>query len=77
VDRLDDKGAHVRKSAIQLITSLLENNPYSPQLPLSTFRQNLSVRSSPPSSPRIITQMDELHFINDESMNELNVNRKW
>jgi condensin complex subunit 1 len=41
VGRLEDKAAHVRKNAIQLLTFLLQFNPYSAQLSYSSFEQNL------------------------------------
>jgi len=39
VERLDDKAAQVRRSAVQLLTVLLQFNPFSPRLALSSFRQ--------------------------------------
>jgi condensin complex subunit 1 len=41
VGRLEDKAAHVRKNAMQLLTHLLQFNPYSAQLSLSHFEENL------------------------------------
>jgi condensin complex subunit 1 len=41
--RLEDRTAQVRKYAIQLLTSLLVHNPFSPSLKLSEFCSQLSV----------------------------------
>lgn len=41
VGRLEDKAAHVRKNAMQLLTHLLQFNPYSAQLSRSHFEENL------------------------------------
>jgi condensin complex subunit 1 len=40
VERLDDKSLIVSKGAIQLLTSLLQNNPFGPQLRLQDFRSH-------------------------------------
>lgn len=41
IGRLEDKGVHVRRNAIQLLNVLLQYNPYSPALRLSEFQQKL------------------------------------
>lgn len=41
IGRLEDKGARVREHAIQLLTTLLEANPFGPALKLSEFRAKL------------------------------------
>ena len=41
VDRLFDKTAAVRKSAVSLLTALLENNPFSGNLNVAPFRTRL------------------------------------
>jgi condensin complex subunit 1 len=43
VARLRDKAAQVRKNAIQLLTTMLHYNPYSPQLKLSDFNAKLEL----------------------------------
>ena len=42
VGRLRDKAAQVRKNAIQLLTTMLQYNPYSPQLNLTDFTSKLT-----------------------------------
>jgi len=39
--RLEDKASQVRKSAIQLLTQICQYNPFSAQLRLSSFEENL------------------------------------
>jgi condensin complex subunit 1 len=39
IGRLEDKGVHVRRSAVQLLTTLLMYNPFASYLKLSEFRQ--------------------------------------
>ena len=41
IGRLEDKGARVREHAVQLLTTLLETNPFGPALKLSEFRTKL------------------------------------
>ena len=40
--RLEDKSSQVRKQALQLVTALLVNNPYGPQLSLPELRDQLA-----------------------------------
>lgn len=39
--RLEDKSANVRKAALQLLESLLQFNPFSPELSVDTFKPSL------------------------------------
>jgi condensin complex subunit 1 len=39
--RLEDKSANVRKAALQLLATLLLNNPFGPQLPADKFTVSL------------------------------------
>lgn len=39
--RLEDKSANVRKAALQLLATLLLNNPFGPQLPADKFTVTL------------------------------------
>lgn len=41
--RLQDKSAHVRKSALQLLATLLKFNPFGPQLQLAKFEATLGI----------------------------------
>lgn len=41
IGRLEDKGARVREHAVQLLTMLLESNPFGPALRLGEFRAKL------------------------------------
>jgi hypothetical protein len=57
VGRLRDKAAQVRKNAIQLLTTMLQYNPYSPKLSLSEFSakfQQLTVFPQKRTSNRYI-----------------------
>lgn len=41
IGRLEDKSANVRKAALQLLESLLQFNPFSPELSVDTFKPSL------------------------------------
>uniref|UniRef100_A0A0D9X2G2 Condensin-1 complex subunit CAP-D2 n=1 Tax=Leersia perrieri TaxID=77586 RepID=A0A0D9X2G2_9ORYZ len=67
--RLEDKSAIVRKSALQLLITMLQHNPFGPQLRTATFeatlekyKEKLQGMESPPEN-------DEL--VNDSSLGEV------
>eukprot|EP01103_Thecamoeba_quadrilineata_P010866 TRINITY_DN2462_c0_g1_i1.p1 TRINITY_DN2462_c0_g1~~TRINITY_DN2462_c0_g1_i1.p1 ORF type:complete len:1011 (+),score=148.98 TRINITY_DN2462_c0_g1_i1:371-3403(+) len=41
IERIRDKSSHVRKCAIQLLSSMLQYNPYGPQLQVNYFQSKL------------------------------------
>jgi condensin complex subunit 1 len=68
--RLEDKSAIVRKSALQLLITMLQHNPFGPQLRTATFEATLErykekLQGMEPPSP----EKDEL--LNDSSLGEV------
>ncbi|PVH65372.1 hypothetical protein PAHAL_2G476200 [Panicum hallii] len=68
--RLEDKSAIVRKSALQLLITMLQHNPFGPQLKTSTFEATLEkykekLEGMDPRNP----EQDEL--VNDSSFGEV------
>ncbi|KAG8079469.1 hypothetical protein GUJ93_ZPchr0007g4608 [Zizania palustris] len=68
--RLEDKSAIVRKSALQLLITMLQHNPFGPQLRTATFEATLEkykekLLGMEPPSP----EKDEL--VNDSSLGEV------
>lgn len=68
--RLEDKSAIVRKSALQLLITMLQHNPFGPQLRTSTFEATLEkykekLQGMEPSNP------DKDEALNDCSLGEV------
>ncbi|XP_015695348.1 condensin complex subunit 1 isoform X1 [Oryza brachyantha] len=68
--RLEDKSAIVRKSALQLLITMLQHNPFGPQLRTTTFEATLEkykekLQGMEPPSP------DKDELVNDSSLGEV------
>lgn len=68
--RLEDKSAIVRKSALQLLITMLQHNPFGPQLRTATFEGTLEkykerLQGMEPPNP------DEDESVNDSSLGEV------
>nr|CAB3455214.1 unnamed protein product [Digitaria exilis] len=68
--RLEDKSAIVRKSALQLLITMLQHNPFGPQLRIATFEGTLEkykerLQGMEPPNP------DEDEPVNDSSLGEV------
>ncbi|XP_062188316.1 condensin-1 complex subunit CAP-D2-like isoform X2 [Phragmites australis] len=68
--RLEDKSAIVRKSALQLLITMLQHNPFGPQLRTATFEATLEkykekLQGMEPPNP------DKDELVNDSSLDEV------
>lgn len=59
IGRLEDKSANVRKAALQLVESLLQFNPFSPELSVDTFKPSLDEYSGKLEAVATKEQLDE------------------
>lgn len=73
IERLDDKSLIVSKSAIQLLTSLLQNNPFGPHLRLSEFRAKIDNQTEEMSKKEALYCKFAVHFLEifDMSMEKI------